>query len=161
MARCATWRAVDHEGEILESFVTKERDKAEALKFMKKALKRHGSPEAITTDGLRSYKAAMTGLGNIEKQDRTLDQQPGGELAPVVSTTRTGDAEVPMDGVPAKVRIRPRQRPQPLKFRTPPRRRINLQATPLGSPCRVAVAVRLNLPIKATRPPIGEKCALV
>ena len=62
------WRAVDHEGEILESFVTKERDKAAALRFMKKALKRHGSPEAITTDGLRSYKAAMTELGNREKQ---------------------------------------------------------------------------------------------
>ena len=44
-------------GEILASFVTKERDKDAALRFMKKALKRHGSPEAITTDGLRSYKA--------------------------------------------------------------------------------------------------------
>ena len=30
------WRAVDHEGEVLESFVTKERDKATALKFKKK-----------------------------------------------------------------------------------------------------------------------------
>ncbi len=36
---------------------------------MKKALKRHGSPEAITTDGLRSYAAAMTELGNAEKQE--------------------------------------------------------------------------------------------
>ena len=63
------WRAVDHEGEILESFVTKERDKEAALRFMKKALKRHGSPEAITTDGLRSYKAAMTELGNAGKQE--------------------------------------------------------------------------------------------
>src|SRR5215204_948673 len=63
------WRAVDHEGEILESFVTKERDKAAALRFMKKALKRHGSPEAITTDGLRSYRAAMTELGNSDKQE--------------------------------------------------------------------------------------------
>src|SRR5947199_999581 len=60
------WRAVDHEGEILESFVTKDRDKVAALKFMKKALKRHGSPEAIATDGLRSYKAAMNGRGNSE-----------------------------------------------------------------------------------------------
>ena len=34
------WRAVDHEGEILESFVTKKRDKSAALKFLKKALKR-------------------------------------------------------------------------------------------------------------------------
>ena len=63
------WRAVDQEGEILESFVTKKRDKAAALTFMKKALKRHGSPEAITTDGLRSYGAAMTELGNSEKRE--------------------------------------------------------------------------------------------
>jgi putative transposase len=63
------WRAVDHEGEVLESYVTKSRDKAAALRFMKKALKRHGSPETITTDGLRSYKAAMNELGNAEKQE--------------------------------------------------------------------------------------------
>jgi len=63
------WRAVDHEGEVLESYVTKSRDKKAALAFMRKALKRHGSPEAITTDGLRSYKAAMTELGNQEKQE--------------------------------------------------------------------------------------------
>jgi putative transposase len=50
------WRAVDHEGEILESFVTTDRYEAAALKFMKKALKRHGSLDAITTDGLPSYK---------------------------------------------------------------------------------------------------------
>ncbi len=62
------WRAVDQEGEVLESFVTKTRDKAAALTFMKKALKRHGSPETITTDGLRSYKAAMTELGCEAKQ---------------------------------------------------------------------------------------------
>ena len=36
---------------------------------MEKALKRHGSPEAITTDGLRSYKAAMKDLGNADKQE--------------------------------------------------------------------------------------------
>lgn len=36
---------------------------------MKKALKRHGSPEVITTDGLRSYKAAMNELGNAQKQE--------------------------------------------------------------------------------------------
>jgi putative transposase len=63
------WRAVDHEGEILESYVTKTRDKAAALTFMKKALKRHGKVEAITTDGLRSYKAAMNELGNAAKQE--------------------------------------------------------------------------------------------
>ena len=63
------WRAVDQEGEILESFLTKKRDKAAALSFMKRALKRHGSPEAVTTDGLRSYGAAMNELGNSEKRE--------------------------------------------------------------------------------------------
>jgi len=63
------WRTVDHEGEVLESFVTKTRDNAEALRFMKKALNRHGSPETITTDGLRSCRAAMTELGCEAKQE--------------------------------------------------------------------------------------------
>jgi putative transposase len=58
------WRAVDHEGEILESYVTKKRDKSEALRFLKKALKRHGKAQTIVTDGLRSYPAAMRELGN-------------------------------------------------------------------------------------------------
>ncbi len=63
------WRAVDHEGEILESYVTKTRDKDAALTFMKKALKRHGSPATIVTDGLKSYRAAMVELGNEDKQE--------------------------------------------------------------------------------------------
>lgn len=44
------WRAVDHEGEVLESFVTKTRDKKAALKFLKKSLKRHGRADEIVTD---------------------------------------------------------------------------------------------------------------
>src|SRR5688500_7142098 len=61
------WRAVDQEGEVLEGYVTKTRDKAAALCFIKKALKRHGTPEAIITDGLRCYKAAMSELSNADK----------------------------------------------------------------------------------------------
>ncbi len=45
------------------------RDKTAALTFMKKALKRHGSPAAIITDGLRSYGAATDELGNREKRE--------------------------------------------------------------------------------------------
>ena len=44
------WRAVDHEGEVLESFVTKRRDKKAALKFLKKTLKRHGPADEFLTD---------------------------------------------------------------------------------------------------------------
>jgi putative transposase len=34
------WRAVDHEGEVLKSYVTKRRDRKAALKFLRKAMKR-------------------------------------------------------------------------------------------------------------------------
>ena len=63
------WRAVDHEGEVLESCVTKKRDKAAALKFLKKALKRHGRAEKIVTDGLRAYPAAMRDMGNLDRRE--------------------------------------------------------------------------------------------
>ena len=63
------WRAVDHEGEVLESFVTKKRDKSAALAFMKKALKRHGRAETIVTDGLKSYPAAMRELGIEDRRE--------------------------------------------------------------------------------------------
>jgi putative transposase len=63
------WRAVDHEGEVPESFVTKERDKAAALKFMKKLMKRHGCAKVVTTDGLRSYGAAMKELNIADRQE--------------------------------------------------------------------------------------------
>ena len=41
------WRAVDHEGEVLESYVTKRRDRKAALKFLRKTMKRYGNPEPI------------------------------------------------------------------------------------------------------------------
>jgi putative transposase len=62
------WRAVDHEGEVLESFVTKTRDKKAALKFLKKSLRRYGHVEEIVTDRLRSYGAALGELGIRDRQ---------------------------------------------------------------------------------------------
>ena len=53
----------------MESFVTTTRDKAAALKFIKKAMKRHGRPQAIATDGLRSSGAAMKETGNVDRQE--------------------------------------------------------------------------------------------
>ncbi len=61
------WRAVDHEGEVLESYVTKFRDRAAAFKFLKKAMKQYGQPEVIVTDKLCSYGAAMKVIGNVAR----------------------------------------------------------------------------------------------
>jgi putative transposase len=63
------WRAVDHEGEVLESYVTKRRNRKTALNFLRKSMKRYGNPAVIVTDRLRSYGAAMKVLGNAQKQE--------------------------------------------------------------------------------------------
>ncbi|MEP0141415.1 IS6 family transposase [Tateyamaria sp.] len=63
------WRAVDHEGEVLESFVTKTRDKKAALKFLKKAMRKHGCPDVFVTDLLRSYGAALKDIGLANRQE--------------------------------------------------------------------------------------------
>ena len=63
------WRAVDHEGEVLESFVAKRRDRKAALKFLRKKMKRYGRPNVIVTDRIRSYPAAMKIIGNAERQE--------------------------------------------------------------------------------------------
>jgi len=63
------WRAVDHEGEVLESYVTKRRDRKAALKFLRNTMKRHGNPHSLVTDKLRSYGAAMKVVGNADRQE--------------------------------------------------------------------------------------------
>jgi putative transposase len=63
------WRAVEDEGEVLEIFVTKTRDRKAALKFVKKTLKRHGHAEAMVTDRLRSSGAALNELDIRDRQE--------------------------------------------------------------------------------------------
>ena len=63
------WRAVDHEGEVLEAFVTKRRNRQAALKFLRKAMKRYGQPTIIVTDRLKSYRAALKTIGNEDDQE--------------------------------------------------------------------------------------------
>ena len=59
---------MDHEGEGLEVFATKQRDRKAALGFLKRAMKRFGRPHSIVTDRLRSYGAAMNLIGNASRQ---------------------------------------------------------------------------------------------
>jgi len=66
---CYLWRAVDHEGEVLEAVVTEKRDKAAALKLLKRIMKKYGQPRKIVTDGLRAYSAAMKAIGNSDRQE--------------------------------------------------------------------------------------------
>ena len=66
---CYLWRAVDHEGEVLEAVVTAKRDTAAALKFLKRIMKKYGRPPGVVTDGLCSYPAAMKEIGSADCQE--------------------------------------------------------------------------------------------
>ena len=146
------WRAVDHEGEVLESYVTKTRDKAEALRFLRKALKRHGRAEALVTDGLKSYPAAMRELGNearrevgrhannraenshlpFRRRERAM-QRFRGMTRRAAKPTRCKSS--PQGMVPSTTSWLRRPSGHP---GTPSRRSTDLQASPLGRPDRVA-----------------------
>ncbi len=66
--RLCLWRAVDHEGEVLEAIVTKRRNKQAALKFLRKSMRRRGKAEEVVTDRFASYRAAFREMGALETQ---------------------------------------------------------------------------------------------
>ena len=115
------WRAVDQEGEVLEAFVSKKRDREAALKFLRKLMKRYGRPAAIITDRLRSYRAALRELGGSGLQQAgPLAEQSCGEFTPAVPATRTRHAPFQADAKPPEIRRRPFCRLQPLQPATTP-----------------------------------------
>src|ERR1700737_4199305 len=62
-ARVYFWRAVDHEGEVLDMLVQRRRDTQAALRLMRKLLKKQGFvPKLLVTDKLGSYVAAFRRL---------------------------------------------------------------------------------------------------
>jgi putative transposase len=66
---CYLWRAVDHEGEVLEAVVTSKRDKAAAVKLLKRIMKKYGRPQGIVTDRLRAYSAVMKEIGARDRHE--------------------------------------------------------------------------------------------
>ncbi len=124
------WRALDHEGEVLASFVTRTRDKKAALNFLKKAMRvelpEESDAQAWSVRSLRHGQAAILrcdpegpGCGG-PAGGRPLAQEPGGEFTPRAPTKGAGDAPLPADGKSAEVRLRPRLRQRPLQRRPQP-----------------------------------------
>ena len=61
--RMYLWRAVDHEGEVLDMLVQSRRDSRSALRLMRKLLRKQGFvPKLLVTDKLRSYGSAFRQL---------------------------------------------------------------------------------------------------
>jgi transposase-like protein len=71
--RMYLWRAVDHQGEILEMLEQRRRNKRAALRLMRKLLRKHGvAPKLVVTDQLRSYGAAFRDLRLTCRHDQGL-----------------------------------------------------------------------------------------
>ena len=130
------WRAVDHEGEVVEVFVTKWCDRRAALKFLKRTMKRYSRPWTIVTDALRSCSAAMKALGNPGRQDCGCWVNNSAENSHQPFRRRDGAVQIHQD--PAKIRRYSCLVPQLLQPPTPsfaPRR---FQTAPGRRPGRVA-----------------------
>ena len=85
------WRTDDHEGEVLESFVKKTRDKQAALRFPRKTMKRHGRAEIFVADKLRSYGTALRELGvaNLQETGRWKNNRAENSHLPFRRRERT------------------------------------------------------------------------
>ena len=71
--RMYLWRAVDHEGEVLDMLVQRRRDTKAALRLMRKLLKKQGfAPKLLITDKLGSYGSAVRQLRLTCPHDRGL-----------------------------------------------------------------------------------------
>jgi putative transposase len=117
------WRAVDHEGEALESFVTKTRDKKAGLKFLRITIRKHGQPEVIVTDKLRSHGAALKEIGA---------ENPA---------TRTRHAALSTDAKFKEIRRHPRLDLQSFQPGTTSLQPEQLQTGPISCPRRMAPAL--------------------
>jgi putative transposase len=130
------WRAIDHEGEVLESFFTVTRDKAAALKFLRKSMKRHGRPVDVVTDRLRCYGAALKEMGRGD--DREMGRW---------TNNRAENSHLPF------------RSSQPLQPGTQPLLPLDLQAEPCRRPRRAARPFRG--PKGQLACPCGDRVALV
>ena len=139
---CYLWRAVDHEGEVLEAVVTARRDKAAALKLLKRIMKKYGPPRSVVTDGLCPYSAAMKEIGAADRHE------VGGRLnnraensSSAVSPTRARDAAVSKYEDAAKIQFSSRPGPESFQSGAASHHPAGLQAETLD--CIGGVARRL------------------
>ena len=79
---CYLWRAVDHEGEVLEAVLTAKRDKPAALKLLKRIMKRYRQPRSVVTDGLHAYSAPMDEIGAADRRPASTQRVPFRVLRP-------------------------------------------------------------------------------
>lgn len=115
------WRAVDKEGVVLDALVQKRRNKAAALKLLRKLLKRQGFvPDKFVTDGLATYRAAMKELGCQSRHaPGRLRENNRAENSPPRPKARAKDAKIQIAGTGPAIHLHPQRRLQHIQHRTP------------------------------------------
>ncbi len=101
------WRAVDANGDVLDILVQSRRDKAAALRFLRKLLKRWGRPRVMVTDKLRSYGAAKAKIApGLEHRQHKATEQPKRGVPPAHAKAREdhGPVQVPAPGAALSIR---------------------------------------------------------
>ena len=112
------WRAVDDEGEVLDLLVQPRRDKAAAVKLMRKLLKKQGfAPDVVVTDKLRSYGAAKVEIGLSACHEQGIRKNNRAENSH--TTTRAQDATLQIAGISPAVPVDSRRGLQHLQHPAP------------------------------------------
>ena len=125
------WRAVDSEGEVLDMLVQSRRDKAAAMRLMRKLIKNQGmAPMEIVTDQLKSYGSAARELGLGAKHIQGKRKNNRAEGSQAHPTARAEDARLPLDRPGPTFPFCPRRRRQYLLDLPPPDLRCHTSQVP-------------------------------
>jgi putative transposase len=125
------WRAVDHEGEVLEILVQRRRDRSAAVKLMRKLLRKQGfAPTRVTTGKLRSYGAAFRHLGLSRHHEQALRENKAENSHQVVRRREREMQRFKISGIGAALSER---RPQYLQPPAPSRLPVDASDFPIRS----------------------------
>ena len=120
------WRAVDHEGEVLDMLVQIRRDSRAALRLMRKLLRKQGFvPKLLVTDKLRSYSSAFRQLQLTCPHEQGLRKNNRAENSHQPAATRAQDAAVQIGWICPALPQHACRGPQHLQPSTPSRLAIN------------------------------------
>ena len=133
------WRAVDHEGEVLESYVTKRRDRKAALKFIQTIIEmvRQAGSNCDRQTSIIWY-LDESHWQRRQTRNGPLAEQSVGEFPPAFSTTGTCHASLPTDAIFAEVYLSSFFSSQPFQPRASPLPTGHFQTQPRRRSCRVA-----------------------
>ena len=140
------WRAVDHEGEVLEAYATKKRDRSAYVEISEESDEAARSPSG----GCHGWSALLRRSHERDRQrgpssDRTMAQQQSRKFTSAAPATRTGDGEIQERKVATEIHRRPRLDTQSFQSGPSPQPPRHLQTEPFRRIGRVASTCKLKL----------------